>query len=187
MSTVRSKTARIISELWANDNPDKGALATLRVTHNINDPRASKVWPYIFHEFEKEDLSRTGKPTYTENAVYSALQCYAIYQQSNDQYLFGKTKVFNMLGKIRQNEDLQNGLDRRAQIVFTNTNYTTVTKTIIQLIRIAKSNSATTPLDFGQLAQDLYYCQFNRNLAHKITLKWGEQYYWINHELPNED
>lgn len=184
MSDIYSKTTRIIHELWGQGNPDKAALSTLRTTKSINDPKANAIWPYLFKTLEKADLSRTGRPTYAENAVYTALQAYAILQQSNDQPNFGKTKVFNALGQLRLDEHVQKGLDRRAQLVFGNNTYDSLTKALLQLIHLLKSHQKTVQLDFGQLAQDLYYFQFNRELARKITLKWGQQYYWIDRKKP---
>ena len=184
MSDIYSKTTRIIHELWSQGNPDKAALSTLRTTKSINDPKANSIWPYLFNTLEKADLSRTGRPTYAENAVYTALQAYAILQQSNDQPSFGKTKVFNALGQLRLDEHVQKGLDRRAQLVFGNNTYDSLTKALLQLIHLLKSHQKTVQLDFGQLAQDLYYFQFNRELARKITLKWGQQYYWIDRKKP---
>lgn len=184
MSDIYSKTTRIIQELWSQGHPDKAALSTLRATKSINDPKANLIWPYLFNTLEKDDLSRTGQPTYAENAVYTALQAYAIMQQGNPQPSFGKTKVFAALGQLRLDEHVQSGLDRRSQIIFGNNTYTSLTKTLLQLIRILKSHQPVGQLDFGQLAQDLYYFQFNRELARKITLKWGQQYYWLDAKKP---
>lgn len=184
MSDIYSKTKRIIQELWGQGNPDKAALSTLRSTKSINDPKANLIWPYLFNTFEKDDLSRTGRPTYAENAVYTALQAYAIMQQGNQQPSFGKTKVFAALGQLRLDEHVQNGLDRHSQMIFGNNTYTSLIKALLQLIRILKSHQPADQLDFGQLAQDLYYFQFNRELARKITLKWGQQYYWVDAKKP---
>lgn len=184
MSDIYSKTTRIIQELWSQGNPDKAALSTLRSTKSINDPKANLIWPYLFNTLEKDDLSRTGQPTYAENAVYTALQAYAIMQQGNQQPSWGKTKVFAALGQLRLDDHVQNGLDRRSQIIFGNNTYASLTKTLLQLIHLLKSHQPTAQLDFGQLAQDLYYFQFNRELAHKITLKWGQQYYWLDTKKP---
>lgn len=184
MSDIYSKTTRIIQELWGQGNPDKAALSTLRATKSINDPKANLIWPYLFNTLEKDDLSRTGQPTYAENAVYTALQAYAIMQQGNQQPNFGKTKVFAALGQLRLDEHVKNGLDRRSQMIFGNNTYDSLTKVLLQLIHLLKSHQPAGQLDFGQLAQDLYYCQFNRELARKITLKWGQQYYWLDAKKP---
>ena len=88
MSDAYTATARIINQLYGDGTPDKGALAELRRTTAIADKGAEKIWPLIFSAVPK--LSTNGKPTKLETAVYTALHCYAAFQQGNDSFVFGQ-------------------------------------------------------------------------------------------------
>lgn len=192
---IRSVTARIIRQLWSDGAYDKATLAALRSSNSILNRNATAGWPLLLSNMEKGELSRDGRPTYAEQAVYAALRCYAIYQQGkNSEHLVyapaGKDgdgqELFTTLSGLRKVEDTRQALDRRVQTVLGNSNPESVINTIYHLVAILKSRSSQATIDFARLAQDLYYFQLNSELARQICLKWGQQYYYVAKNEKNE-
>ena len=170
----------IENRLYDNGNFDKGALASLRGSNSLLSKKATAVMPIMLSKLPKNSLSVDGTPTYAENAVFTALRCYAIYQQGNDHYVNGSSSksIFEALAQLSQNDDLRDALDRRMSISLGSTNFNGVSNSIIHLLQILKSHDRNQTLNFASLAQDLYNFQFSFENARKVCLRWGRQYYW---------
>lgn len=170
----------IENRLYDNGNFDKGALASLRGSNSLLSKKATAVMPIMLSKLPKNSLSVDGTPTYAENAVFTALRCYAIYQQGNDYYVNGSSSksIFEALAQLSQNDDLRDALDRRMSILLGSTNFNGVSNSIIHLLQILKSHDRNQTLNFASLAQDLYNFQFSFENARKVCLRWGRQYYW---------
>lgn len=189
---IAATTARIINKLYGNGEPDKAVLASLRAADTIDSKRAQAVWPVMFSEISEKDISNdpTGRPTYAETAIYAALRCYAIHQQAVEDSVYAqsfskdKTKkpegvtFFNALAGLRTNDETRVALDRRVQALLSSRNITNTVKSITQLTRILKANNRKLKVDYAQLAQDLFLFETSFEMANRICLKWGQQYYW---------
>lgn len=199
MSDAYTATARIINQLYGDGTPDKGALAELRRTTAITDKGAEKIWPLIFSVVPK--LSTNGKPTKLETAVYTALHCYAAFQQGNDSFVFGQiprlkdkeesrengVSIFTALRKMKiidSNE--KKALDRRVTALLATTNISSATNSINHLVSILKGKKMGKKIDFAQLAEDLYNFQLSTKNARFVALKWGKDYYWNVYKLASD-
>ena len=188
---IAATTARIINKLYGNGEPDKAVLASLRAADTIDSKRAQAVWQVLFSEMSEKDISNdpTGRPTYAETAIYTALRCYAIHQQAVEDSVYAqsfskdKTKnpegvtFFNALAGLRTNDETRVALDRRMQALLASRNLANTVKSITQLTRILKANNRTLKVDYAQLAQDLFFFETSFKMANRICLKWGQQYY----------
>ena len=94
----------IESKLYDNGNFNRGALASLRGSNSLLSKKATAVMPIMLSELPKNDLSIDGTPTYAENAVFTALRCYAIYQQGNNHYVNELANELNKGFRIRKDE-----------------------------------------------------------------------------------
>lgn len=199
MSDAYTATARIINQLYGNGTPDKGALAELRRTTAITDKGAEKIWPLIFSAVPK--LSTNGKPTKLETAVYTALHCYAAFQQGNDSFVFGQiprlkdkeesrengVSIFTALRKMKINDSNEKkALDRRVTALLATTNISSATNSINHLVSILKGKKMGEKIDFAQLAEDLYNFQLSTKNARFVALKWGKDYYWNVYKLASD-
>ena len=199
MSDAYTATARIIDQLYGDGTPDKGALAELRRTTAITDKGAEKIWPLIFSAVPK--LSTNGKPTKLETAVYTALHCYAAFQQGNDSFVFGQiprlkdkeesrengVSIFTALRKIKINDSNEKkALDRRVTALLATTNISSATNSINHLVSILKGKKMGEKIDFAQLAEDLYNFQLSTKNARFVALKWGKDYYWNVYKLASD-
>lgn len=208
---VYNATSICINRLFNNGNMDKAALANLRNSKSLNDRYATVVWPMIFdainQAYEKKEvnqvLSQDGTPTIAETAIYTALCCYAIFQQGTDQKVFGSIqdeneaergqKLFSALRKIsnltsKMDEATKTSLDKRVDMTLAMSNPTSVINSVVHLLRILKSknNNVQVKVDFAQLASDLFFIQLDRTSARKTSLKWGQDYYYWNDKKENK-
>ena len=189
MSDAYTATARIINQLYSDGTPDKGALAELRRTTAIADKGAEKIWPLIFSAVPK--LSTNGKPTKLETAVYTALHCYAAFQQGNDSCVFGqipRSKDKEESESKQIDPRLQKkALDRRVTALLATTNISSATNSINHLVSILKGKKMGEKIDFAQLAEDLYNFQWSTKNARFVALKWGKDYYWNVYKLASDN
>ena len=200
MSDAYTATARIINQLYGDGTPDKGALAELRRTTAITDKGAEKIWTLIFSAVPK--LSTNGKPTKLETAVYTALHCYAAFQQGNDSFVFGQiprskdkeesgengVSLFTALRKMKINDSNEKkALDRRVTALLATTNISSATNSINHLVSILKGKKMGEKIDFAQLAEDLYNFQWSTKNARFVALKWGKDYYWNVYKLASDN
>lgn len=197
MSDAYTATARIIDQLYGDGTPDKGALAELRRSTAITDKGAEKIWPLIFSAMPK--LSTNGKPTKLEIAVYTALHCYAAFQQGNDSFVFGQiprlkdkeesrengVSLFTALREMNDSNE-KKALDRRVTALLATTNISSATNSINHLVSILKGKKMGEKIDFAQLAEDLYNFQLSTKNARFVALKWGKDYYWNVYKLASD-
>ncbi|MFT8728189.1 MAG: type I-E CRISPR-associated protein Cse2/CasB [Liquorilactobacillus ghanensis] len=186
---IQNITAQIIYTLYSDGNLDKAVLASARSCAAITDQKAQKVWPIMLASLNDNMLSRTGEPTYSETAIYSAIHFYAIYQQGKEALVYGNSgsevsddglQLFQTLANLRKRDETRVALDRRVQAILGTTNITSLINGLTHLIEILKSNYMSNNLqkiDFAKLASDLYKFQLGYEYANEVRLIWGQQYF----------
>lgn len=194
MSTEIVKiTNNVIKQIYNGGSLNKGLLSNLRNSTSINDRYATKLWPLIFSEVQNDKiLSNTGKPTPGEIAIYTSLRCYAIMQQGTEEQVFGIINVdenvqslFSALSQLnkqmnKNDESARTSLDKRVDATLAMANEASVINSILHLVRIlhSQNNVENIKINFGQLANDLYFFQMSRSQARKVALRWGQNYYF---------
>lgn len=149
-------------------SPQKRAiLASLRSSQDILDSHLTQAYPVIFRYLTDSQLSTSGKPTYTENAVFTALKLYAINQSDFDDK--NAKPFFNALSIYRNAS-----LDTRFANLQSLTEYTSINNALANLMHQFKG---TKGIDFPQLGQDVYALQFNYDSLRQVMLKWAQDYY----------
>lgn len=189
---VRKATTRMINELWNNGNPNKAILAGLRNSQTINSRHAVVAWPLMFEAMNRQALSHNGRPTKEERAIFTALRCFAVYQQGRDTLMAASAEkdghgeqLMVALSRLRQDERARNSLDRRVQAMLVTSNIDAVINSLAHLTPILKGQGGNQPIDFADLAQDLYNYQSHFGTskgARRVALKWGQQYFWFNEQ-----
>lgn len=186
-------TSNIIRQLYNDGQINKAALSSLRQSASITSKKATSVWPILLAEIDKKDLSKDGYPTHAEIAIFTAIRCYAIYQQANDQNVFASSEngqdknnvgltLFQALSNLRQDESIQKALDRRVESLLASTEINSIVNGIIHLLEILKAHNKYLQIDYAVLAQDLFRFQFGNDSAREVSLMWGEQYFHVNKE-----
>lgn len=174
MQTAK-QTYAIIKQIQSN----KGVLAALRCSHCVNDASSEMVLPYMFKVMDKSELSANGTPTPEENAIFTALICYAIMKSGSSgiEYDSDKAKdLFEALNVVTYSSDDGQGIARRAVQLFNSHTPDFVMHQIVELVRIIKSAGYKAPLNYPQLADELYLLQTGALNARHIIIKWGQTY-----------
>lgn len=172
-------TNRIISILERQTpETNKAVLATLRNSAGKPLTKADEVWPILFENLPSFFLSVTGVPTYEENAIYTALQLYAIGRQGSSQNLTSDASFKRSMGKslgMGRNTDNEKALDRRFNAMITAITFEEFTYHLRQMVKLVKSKSNIT-INFARLASDLYWYQ--KGNKDKICFQWATEYYY---------
>lgn len=196
-ANIATITNRCILRLYNNGSPNKATLSSLRTSNSVISKKATTVWPLLFELMPERQLSRNGKPTYAEIAVFTSLRAYAIYQQGQENPVFvdifdkdsdyNSARLFRVLSKLRLDEKIREGLDRRVKAVLASSNIDFVCRSLIHLIDILKSNQKAAKIDFAHLALDLYDYQFGYENARRICLRWGQDYFYLNDKVQGNE
>lgn len=192
---IEKATERIIRQLYNNGDTDKASLSALRSAATIDGYRAQKVWPVFLSNLDEQWLSKNGKATREEAAIFAAVRMYALHQQASDSCAFSRRnysdkkdekkkdvekngrELFEALNWIKQGTDFHEALDRRVQALLGTTNYNAAIDQLVHLMQIIKSKKTGIQIDYARLAGDLYKFQLGYRQANEVRLRWGEQYY----------
>lgn len=187
---IEKATERIIRQLYNNGNTDKASLSALRSAATIDGYRAQKVWPVFLSNLDEKWLSKNGKATREETAIFAAVRMYALHQQASDSCVFSRRnysdkkddekngrELFESLNWLKQGTDSHEALDRRVQALLGTNNYNAVIDQLVHLMQIIKSKKTGIQIDYARLAGDLYRFQLGYRQANEVRLRWGEQYY----------
>lgn len=187
---IEKATERIIRQLYNNGDTDKASLSALRSATTIDGYRAQKVWPVFLSNLDEKWLSKNGKATREETAIFAAVRMYALHQQASDSCVFSRRnysdkkddekngrELFESLNWLKQGTDSHEALDRRVQALLGTNNYNAVIDQLVHLMQIIKSKKTGIQIDYARLAGDLYKFQFGYRQANEVRLRWGEQYY----------
>lgn len=187
---IEKATERIIRQLYNNGDTDKASLSALRSAATIDGYRAQKVWPVFLSNLDEQWLSKNGKATREEAAIFVAVRMYARHQQASDSCVFGRRnysdkkgeetnsrELFEALNWLKQGTDSHEALDRRVQALLGTNNYNAVIDQLVHLMQIIKSKKTGIKIDYARLAGNLYKFQFGYRQANEVRLRWGEQYY----------
>lgn len=183
--SVYQVTQKILNNLKAQEElaSRKTILAALR--HSIGKPlgEAPAVCRILLENMPETFLSKNGIETREEQAIYAALQLYAIQKQGRRGQEDDDTvkNIGEALRKLRE-EIGQEAMDRRFASMLLATSFDDLLYRLRQLVKLAKAKKAL-PVDFAALAEDLYWYQIGAR--EKICLRWAEAYYRI--EKKKED
>lgn len=191
MGIVSEVTNNIIDQLYNSGELDKASLAALRDASSFESHQATKIWPLFFETINQLNLdtkergkilTQTGTPSYTQQAIFTALKMYAIYQRGIDDHSVADEKgrsFFQALNKVRneRSEEDRQSLDRRATNLFGSTNIQGILNSLVQLQRLLKSENDTLTINYGKLSADILQLQFDYESMRKVILRWGQDYF----------
>ena len=195
MTNIERSTNKIIKKLHEREGNDKAILSALRRSNSILSRQATVVWPVLFEYIqEKDTFGENSRQTISERSIFTALRCYAVFEQGNDierdrEYDSENAKsLFRNLSFLRKDEQLREALDRRVRSVLSTTNIEAITRSLVSLTKIIKANNSAAIINYPELANDLYNFQLGFEPARKVALKLGREYFWINDDKEsNED
>lgn len=164
--------------LNSNESAVRADLAKLRRGIGKKPGALPELWPYTLEGLAEKHLSRTGKATRAEWAIYTALTLFALHQQglpikeqcmSQEKYTLAEALV----GLIKEKDDLKR-IKRRFDAAITSQDMEELahhTRGLVQQLRSAK-----IPLNYPRFAEDLYWYQIP-TARDGVRLNWGREFY----------
>lgn len=187
---VYSSTSKLIQKLSNNLelSSTKAKLASLRKATSTNSSNNLEAWSFVFEDIDEELLGTSEKLTYEERAILSTLELYAIHQQGHHESVDyqGGEKWENIgysLASLRSSEN-KNSIDRRFNAMITSSTIEELLHHLRQMIKLLKSNSKNTRINYSRLAKDLY--KFLLGYQEDIRLTWARTYYGRNIKVEEE-
>ena len=151
-----------------------GKLAALRNSVGKEYEEATDVWPLIL-PFIPDEFMGKGKATFAEEAIYIALQLYAIGQQGAsknvcvDEQSNGRGESLKAL-----RSDDSTAIDRRFNTLIASSTFDEFVYHLRQIFKLGKSKGDFS-VNYPKLAEDLYWYQRGKNK--QICLRWAKDYY----------
>lgn len=175
----------------------KALLANMRNSADKDISNNVDALAYVFSNLSYGEDDRGGELSYMEQAIFIAIQMYAIHQQSNVESVlkFGnndenesrekkyKANIGDALATLRSDES--ESIDKRFNAMITATNFNKLSYHLRQMIKILKSKS-DAKVDYAKLAEDLYWFMIGRK--EEVRLSWARSYYKYrkNEEMEGE-
>lgn len=166
----------------------KALLANMRNSADKDISNNVDALAYVFSNLSYGEDDRYGELSYMEQAIFTAIQMYAIHQQSNVESVlkFGnddenesiekknkyKANIGDALATLRSDES--ESIDKRFNAMITATNFNKLSYHLRQMIKILKSKS-DAKVDYAKLAEDLYWFMIGRK--EEVRLSWARSYY----------
>lgn len=178
------RVSAIQSDYLSEGRKPKGArkLAVLRRAVGKDPGVIPETWSLEFDEIPNCLMGQRQDPSTGELAVHGALTLYAVHQQSQTKKMHVSGKEHSLGVAVRslvEKEAAKHGslepgeLPRRFAAMVT---AQSITETIHYARQIVQQlRSASIPLDYGLLAQQLYDLQ-NPYRADAVRLSWGRDY-----------
>lgn len=177
----------------------KALLANMRNSADKDISNNVDALAYVFSNLSYGEDDRGGELSFMEQAIFTAIQMYAIHQQSNVESVlkFGnddenesiekknkyKANIGDALATLRSDES--ESIDKRFNAMITATNFNKLSYHLRQMIKILKSKSEAK-VDYAKLAEDLYWFMIGRK--EEVRLSWARSYYKYrkNEEMEGE-
>lgn len=177
IKAVISKTIRKLQDGGEYQKRSAAILANFRNAIGKDLTEATNVWPFFFEQMPTEYLSKNGKETFEERAVYSTLQLYALCMQGSSSKVLDDERFKGSIGKSIQfgrTKKNAKALDRRFNALISSQTYEELIYHLRQLLKIAKNKNQVT-VNFPKLAEDLFW--FQKGDQRKICFRWAQDYY----------
>lgn len=182
--TVYNTTQSILKTLDNTRNTPQTKELLAKIRNSINKDLSYNInaIAYIFSKLPENYLGNSDKLSCKEESILTAVQLYAIHQQSSNSSVL---KVYVQESKYKDNigdalsllrSDDSKSIDRRFNAMITSSNFKELKHHLRQLIKILKAKS-DAKVDYAKLADDLYW--YLKGQKNKIKLKWSRSYYRI--------
>lgn len=177
-STVRSIINSFSQSL--DSSSTKAKLAELRNSVGRPLDQSLKALQIVFENLPEELAGTSGSLTREELVIFTTIQLYAIYQQSNTELVDiykDEAKNYNIgysLSTLR-GADASLSTDERFNAMITSQSFEELVIHLRQMIKLLKAKNKDIKINFVKLSSDLYSFLFeDRN---KVKLNWSRSYY----------
>ena len=181
-----------ISPILKSDDESyvRASLAKLRRGIGKHPGRTPDIGEFILWKMPEKFRSTTDGPTEAEWAVHIAMTLFALHQQGKDP----QDNPMSVIGKplgwavrmlvVRQGKQAEQPIKRRFDTVVTSDSIEELAHHLRGIIQLLRSKGI--PLDYPQLAEDLYQFQ-NPEYRDNMRLRWLRDYYRIGKDEENDE
>lgn len=179
-NTISNYTTAKIARILGNHDQgaQKAQLAELRRGVGKEPGDMPALWGAFLEGIPEELVSVSGTASPAEWSIYTALTLFALHQQGHDPNTDPMHQKGNSFGRavagIATSEDEEKRILRRFNMIATSTERTETAHHLRGMIQLL--GAAGISLDYGALAEDLYWYQFLNSQA-KVRLRWGQDFY----------
>lgn len=160
-----------------SDSKRRAALASLRRGAGREPGEVPEAWGVVLERMPYELYNASGRLSAAEIAVYNALTLYALHQEGKDAQLqcmhHEGVSLGNAVARLGSDDDKERIWKRFLRVATAPDIKEAVyfLRNIIQLLR-----AAGIGFDYGELAKDLYFLQYE-TAADNVRLKWSQSFY----------
>ncbi|MDR1634689.1 MAG: type I-E CRISPR-associated protein Cse2/CasB [Bifidobacteriaceae bacterium] len=177
---VSAYVDRQVNWIWGRSDR-AGVLANLRRAVNLTPGDAVSTWGIEFGTFPEKLLGQGDRPSKAESAVHAALTLYAIHQQSHHstpmhhpgRSLAAAVRVLAL--QLSPDNRVPEQPPHRFTALATAGSQAELLNHARGLIRQLGTSKPPIPLDYGQLAADLYSIQYSSS-APGVRLRWAREF-----------
>jgi len=189
---VRDFVSMKVKSIFNNSKKEsyaRASLAKLRRGIGKNPGSLPDIWEHTLEGLPEEFLSKTGEPTYAEWATYLAITLFALHQQGKDwdkkPMSVSGQKIGEAVRKYAPKDDpSEEAVKRRFDAAVTSDSPEELAHHLRVIVQLLKSKDI--PLDYPQLAEDLFRFQFPES-RDGVRLSWGQSYYLIRKDTDKNE
>ncbi len=180
---IKKFTRRKIDRLLEGSPWSRAGLAKLRRGIGKEPGELPELFEIFLEGMPETFYGQGSDPSYSEWAIYTALTLFALHQQGQDRPMsLGRDKEDNENGNslgaavgllVNRDSEREPAIKRRFDAVIT-AEFTELAYHARGIIQLLKTEAI--PLDYPQLAEDLFWYQFDEQ-RNRVRLRWGEDYY----------
>lgn len=180
---TESKIKQLLERKDTGDG--KRQLAELRRGVGKIPGEMPETWGILFNHLPESLLGKT-EPSNAEWAIYTALTLFAMHQQGQEKSMHTKENISlgtAAAGLVNEKDDL-NRIIHRLNLVVTATSPENFAYHLRSLVQLLKAKEIR--LNYARLAKEIY--QFhNPEIADKIKLSWGRDFYVVYYQKTNKE
>ncbi len=167
-----------------NVSGSKALLAQLRRGIGKKPGELPELWGAFLNSLPEELMSKSGEPSYSEWAIYTALTLFALHQQGHSEPMNSEGEE-NRLGravrKLIHNDDEEENIRLKFSIAACSDDMTELSYRLRTIVKLLSNENIK--LDYVDLAEDLFLFQIKKS-DNEVRLKWGRDFY---RNIKNDD
>ena len=189
---VDGRVTRLMAGLASGGASAAASLAQLRAAVDREPGTVPAIWGLTIDGVPGRPVD--DEPTAQERAVHAALTLFAVHQQARPQPMHQRGVGFGqavarleaqLLGPQARQSGHVSAVRRRFDAIATATTFPEAVHHLRGVVTQLRTASPPVPLDYGQLADDLFALQHPARVR-SVRLRWARQYYRIDNALSPE-
>ncbi len=181
-SYVKGRLMRLAES--TDESATRAQLARLRRGVGKSPLETPEVWELTLLGLDEKLMGKREEPSYAEWAIHIALTLYSVHQQGHDlktENMYRETKEASLgraIARLVQGEDeeYEKRIVKRFNQMATSEDLKELSVHLRGLVKLMDAKDRLIPLNYPELAQDLYNYQWE-DRKNQVRMKWGRDFY----------